>query len=299
LLSEGIDLRGASVIVHLDLPWNPARMEQRVGRARRMGSRFDMIHVYTFLPPTAAERLIELQRRLGEKVKTARALVGGSFDPLGDADPAESPVGSGESLRARMRDWLIAGDPASDAVSIACGRTKRRGWIACVVVGGIARLIGDFGSGITDDARELALALDEIDAAAPVCVARRDAALRVIRGWISARDASAGVERQSLARRAVLDRLTQTVARAPRHKRPATIALAQRTRTALAAVTGVGTERVLATLARSTVDDDAWLQSIDAFGALHADDPPERQPSDGIVALILLEAQREDAATPG
>ena len=98
LLSEGIDLRGASVIVHLDLPWNPARMEQRVGRARRMGSPFDAIHVYTFVPPTAAERLIELQRRLSEKVKTARAVVGGSFDPLGGAEPAESPVGSGESL---------------------------------------------------------------------------------------------------------------------------------------------------------------------------------------------------------
>ena len=298
LLSEGIDLRGASVIVHLDLPWNPARMEQRVGRARRMGSPFDVIHVYTFLPPTAAERLIELQRRLSEKVQTARAVVGGSFDPLGDAAAAESPVGSGEELRAKMRDWVIAGDPANDAVSIACGHAKRRGWVACVFVDGIARLIGDFGSGITDDVGELALALDEIDAAGPVCVSRRDVALQVIRGWIAARDASAGVDRQSLARRAVLDRLTQTVARAPRHKRAATIALAQRTRAALAGVAGVGTERVLATLARSTVDDDAWLQSIDAFGALHADDAPERQARDEIVAVILLEAPREDDATP-
>jgi hypothetical protein len=264
-----------------------------------MGAQFDVIHVYTFLPPTAAERLLELQRRLNEKVKTARVVVGGTFDPLGHAEPTASPVGSGESLRARMRDWVIADDPVDEQPSVAAARAVCGGWIACVVVGGIPRLIGDLGAGVTDDPSQLGVALDQIEAAAPVCATRRDQALRVIRGWISARDATAGVERQSSARRAVLDRLTQTVARAQRHKRPATIALAQRTRAALASVTGVGSERVLSTLARSTVDDDAWLQSIDAFGALHAHDAPNRQSGDGIVAVILLEEQPEDAATPG
>ncbi|HEY2848677.1 MAG TPA: DEAD/DEAH box helicase, partial [Gemmatimonadaceae bacterium] len=37
LLSEGVNLQGASVIVHLDIPWTPAALEQRVGRAARMG----------------------------------------------------------------------------------------------------------------------------------------------------------------------------------------------------------------------------------------------------------------------
>ncbi|HET7550420.1 MAG TPA: DEAD/DEAH box helicase, partial [Gemmatimonadaceae bacterium] len=37
LLSEGVNLHDASVVVHLDLPWTPARLEQRVGRSRRMG----------------------------------------------------------------------------------------------------------------------------------------------------------------------------------------------------------------------------------------------------------------------
>src|SRR6185312_16097211 len=38
VLSEGLDLQRASVVVHLDLPWNPARLEQRVGRVRRLGA---------------------------------------------------------------------------------------------------------------------------------------------------------------------------------------------------------------------------------------------------------------------
>src|SRR5258705_7590041 len=37
LLSEGVNLQDASVVVHLDLPWNPARLAQRVGRVRRPG----------------------------------------------------------------------------------------------------------------------------------------------------------------------------------------------------------------------------------------------------------------------
>jgi len=38
LLSEGVNLQSASVVVHLDLSWNPARLEQRVGRLRRLGA---------------------------------------------------------------------------------------------------------------------------------------------------------------------------------------------------------------------------------------------------------------------
>ena len=43
LLSEGVNLQRASVIVHLDIPWNPARLEQREGEAAsaRITSRSD------------------------------------------------------------------------------------------------------------------------------------------------------------------------------------------------------------------------------------------------------------------
>jgi hypothetical protein len=37
LLSEGVNLQDASIVVHLDLPWNPARLAQRLGRVRRPG----------------------------------------------------------------------------------------------------------------------------------------------------------------------------------------------------------------------------------------------------------------------
>ena len=77
LLSEGVNLQGASVIVHLDVPWTPAGLEQRVGRAARMGSRHACVHVHGIAPPAAAERLLTLERRLArkraEQVEAARA----------------------------------------------------------------------------------------------------------------------------------------------------------------------------------------------------------------------------------
>ena len=42
LASEGVNLQDASVVVHLDLPWTAARLEQRVGRVARLASAHDV-----------------------------------------------------------------------------------------------------------------------------------------------------------------------------------------------------------------------------------------------------------------
>jgi superfamily II DNA or RNA helicase len=299
LLSEGIDLRGAAVIVHLDLPWNPARMEQRVGRSRRLGSRLETIYVYTFMPPTAAERLIELRHRLSAKVKLARRIVGGAFDPFTQAGAVSSPVGAGEALRAQIRDWIADQELSSDdGPVVAAAECPIRGWIAVVRIDGVSRMLGDFGLGIVEDESLLGEAIGQLGPPAPAGEAHRTAALRSIAQWIAARSATTGTDRQSGARRAVLDRLTLTVARAPRHRRPAIVAVAQKTRLALSGATGIGTEHVLATLARSGADDEAWLQSVATFGTLHAGDFSSLQSRDAIVAVILLGSISAGDATP-
>jgi superfamily II DNA or RNA helicase len=297
LLSEGVDLRGASVIVHLDLPWNPARMEQRVGRSRRLGSPFETIHVYTFVPPTAAERMLELNRRLSDKVRAAQALVGPGLELFGP-ELLASPVAAGEALRAHLRGWIDETRIGLDGLPLAAAAALVRGWIAVVNVAGLPSMIGDLGDGLEDDASSLLTAAAGIRNACQIDPERaRDAVARV-RDWIAARDASAGGGLQAPARRAVLDRLTRTVARAPRHRWASVVAAAQRTRASLAGTCGIGAERVLASLAASTADDDAWLQSVEAFGTLHAAERVERQPGE-LLALILLEPiSPEGAATP-
>lgn len=50
LVSEGLDLQRAGRVVHYDLPWNPVRMEQRNGRAFRIGQRRASVISIYFVP---------------------------------------------------------------------------------------------------------------------------------------------------------------------------------------------------------------------------------------------------------
>ena len=39
--SEGINLQFCSMLINYDLPWNPQRVEQRIGRVHRMGQKYE------------------------------------------------------------------------------------------------------------------------------------------------------------------------------------------------------------------------------------------------------------------
>ncbi|MDZ7722820.1 MAG: helicase-related protein [candidate division KSB1 bacterium] len=41
--AEGINLQFASLLINYDLPWNPQRIEQRIGRCHRYGQQFDVV----------------------------------------------------------------------------------------------------------------------------------------------------------------------------------------------------------------------------------------------------------------
>jgi SNF2 family DNA or RNA helicase len=44
--SEGLDMQFCNVIINYDLPWNPMRVEQRIGRIDRIGQKFDKLHIF-------------------------------------------------------------------------------------------------------------------------------------------------------------------------------------------------------------------------------------------------------------
>ena len=44
--SEGLDMQFCNVVINYDLPWNPMRVEQRIGRIDRIGQKFDKLHVF-------------------------------------------------------------------------------------------------------------------------------------------------------------------------------------------------------------------------------------------------------------
>lgn len=65
--AEGLDLQGASRVIHYDLPWTPSRLEQRVGRVHREGGLQPSVAVIRFALPAPVERRIALARALQRK----------------------------------------------------------------------------------------------------------------------------------------------------------------------------------------------------------------------------------------
>lgn len=65
--AEGLDLQRAGRIVHYDLPWTPMRLEQREGRAVRLGSRHSEVEVVRFVPPPSLEGWLRLEETIARK----------------------------------------------------------------------------------------------------------------------------------------------------------------------------------------------------------------------------------------
>jgi superfamily II DNA or RNA helicase len=93
--AEGINLQFCNLIVNYDLPWNPQRIEQRIGRCHRYGQAFDVIVVNFLNKANAADlRVYEL---LAEKFKLFNGVFGASDEVLG-------AIESGVDFEKRIAD---------------------------------------------------------------------------------------------------------------------------------------------------------------------------------------------------
>lgn len=92
-LSEGVNLNRAGVVVNYDIPWNPTRVIQRLGRINRIGRKvFQTLYIYNFFPTEqgaevvksreiAAQKMFLIHNTLGEDSKI--------FAPDESPSPAE------------------------------------------------------------------------------------------------------------------------------------------------------------------------------------------------------------------
>ncbi|KPV50207.1 DEAD/DEAH box helicase, partial [Kouleothrix aurantiaca] len=79
--AEGINLQFCSLVVNYDLPWNPQRIEQRIGRCHRYGQKHDVVVVNFLNRKNAADqRVFEL---LSEKFRLFEGVFGTSDEVLG------------------------------------------------------------------------------------------------------------------------------------------------------------------------------------------------------------------------
>ena len=79
--AEGINLQFCSIVVNYDLPWNPQRIEQRIGRCHRYGQKHDVVVINFINRKNAADqRVFEL---LDQKFKLFSGVFGASDEVLG------------------------------------------------------------------------------------------------------------------------------------------------------------------------------------------------------------------------
>lgn len=79
--AEGINLQFCSLVVNYDLPWNPQRIEQRIGRCHRYGQRHDVVVINFLNKSNAADRRV--YELLDEKFRLFDGVFGASDEVLG------------------------------------------------------------------------------------------------------------------------------------------------------------------------------------------------------------------------
>ena len=72
--SEGLNLQAACVLINVDVPWTPARLEQRIGRIARLGQTADEVEVYNVWYPNSVEA--RMYRRIHKRLEETNMAVG-------------------------------------------------------------------------------------------------------------------------------------------------------------------------------------------------------------------------------
>lgn len=91
--AEGINLQFCSLIVNYDMPWNPQRIEQRIGRCHRYGQKFDVVVINFLNKANAAD--IRVYELLDQKFQLFSGVFGASDEILGS-------IGNGLDFEKRI-----------------------------------------------------------------------------------------------------------------------------------------------------------------------------------------------------
>ena len=324
LLSEGVNLQDAAVVVHLDLPWNPARLAQRLGRIRRPGGASEVAS-YLVAPPARSTLLLRAERRLRDKLAQAERTIGRGLDvlPALSADaahematgvtqssrPAASPLAVAElrgeihRLLARWRqeaDAISASERTANGPSIAAARAAARGWVAVLDDGRLVTSLrddqtsADCDGGATEVVALLLHALRCADGAARSAnEAESLAARQQLEQWIAHDWAHRSCFIAPLAspvRQRTLRRIEAALRAVPRHRLRSALSVASSLRAALEGRLTLGMERAVDDLPDDQ-DGARWLARAAALFAVCRDRDASREGdihAPRVRAIILL-----------
>ena len=97
VLAEGVNLHRSNVVINYDIPWNPTRLIQRVGRVNRVDTKFDKIYTFNFFPTKKSNDLIKLREAAEAKIHAFIEMLGADAKLLTEGEDIKS-----QSLFSRL-----------------------------------------------------------------------------------------------------------------------------------------------------------------------------------------------------
>lgn len=90
VLSEGVNLHRSNVVINYDIPWNPTRVMQRVGRINRVDTKFEKIYTFNFFPTEQANNQLKLKEAAEAKIHAFIELLGSDARLLTEGEEVKS-----------------------------------------------------------------------------------------------------------------------------------------------------------------------------------------------------------------
>jgi hypothetical protein len=293
LLSEGLNLQSAGVVVHLDLPWTPARVEQRLGRIARIGSSHSVVYSYAVHPPATAESLVQIEKIIERKLESV-ATIATTFAPLGSLPVSgESRTSISQRIGEVLSTWLERGRPGVSSVAAVAG--DERGFLAACRIGGKSALVTFADDRVSDSPGDLLQAvrcasggdvpLDD--------VTRAQAELeleRYFRGLDALRASTPADTGLSSVRRCALRRATRALRGARPHERSRMAGLVDSAGKVLRARLSHHSVQLIEQSMHSIASDEDWLHRVISLGS--AIDSAGDAGGFELTGLILFEPAR-------
>ncbi len=106
VLSEGINLHRAGILINYDLPWNPTRVLQRAGRINRLGTTHPRVFIYNFFPTSQSDEQLGLEKNITNKIQMFHDILGEDAKYLTDGEE----IGSQELFDTLNRKNVYTGE---------------------------------------------------------------------------------------------------------------------------------------------------------------------------------------------
>ena len=102
VLAEGVNLHRSFSVINYDLPWNPTRVLQRVGRVNRVGTENEEIHIYNFFPTDESDEHLGLEDNIKSKIQAFHDTLGEDARYLSDEEVVTSHELFGDTLYKKL-----------------------------------------------------------------------------------------------------------------------------------------------------------------------------------------------------